>query len=254
MENRSYHMEKYRKEVKRKMKGTKGFTLIELLVVIAIIAILAAMLLPALRQAREKARQASCMSNLKQIGLAMMMYVQDYNEYFPHRSLSGSFDINKELPWNKYLNDTYIKKRKVFSCPTLPSYTKGSHPWSYWGYNSYGYNYLHIGGSYRYGYTTSPYGPPAKLPQIKNPSNTICVADSYYPRDNLPFYVLGDTYDPTFSPRIDGRHGGSGNILWCDGHGSSWLFTNRLNPWLDLGEGDDPENKPSYFDRYSARP
>src|SRR6187431_2992756 len=71
------------KEVKMKRNIQRGFTLIKLLVVIAIIAILAAILFPVFAQAREKARQTTCTSNMKNLGLAIMMYVQDYDETYP---------------------------------------------------------------------------------------------------------------------------------------------------------------------------
>ena len=94
----------------------KGFTLIELLVVIAIIAILAAILFPVFARARENARRASCQSNLKQIGLGMLQYTQDYDERMP--SVFNGAAPNKG--WVE-MTQPYVKSFQLFQCPSEPT-------------------------------------------------------------------------------------------------------------------------------------
>lgn len=91
----------------------KGFTLIELLVVIAIIAILAAILFPVFARARENARRSACQSNLKQIGLGILQYTQDYDERYPRRDTSAGANsswVGQIMP--------YVKSEQLFKCPS----------------------------------------------------------------------------------------------------------------------------------------
>lgn len=120
-------------------KSHSAFTLIELLVVIAIIAILAAILLPVFAQAREKARMAGCLSNLKQIGLAVMMYNQDYDEHYPDckswgRMWTGEWVANPSNPDSlRYMPDLltpYVKNKDVWFCPTVG---KDGAAFGFWG-------------------------------------------------------------------------------------------------------------------------
>src|ERR1043166_1332535 len=101
-------------------KSSTGFTLIELLVVIAIIAILAAILCPVFAQAREKARQSGCLSNTKQIGTAIMMYAQDYEETLPEYWDDNDSKAPNPNPlgyWHNHLQP-YIKSYNLFICPS----------------------------------------------------------------------------------------------------------------------------------------
>jgi prepilin-type N-terminal cleavage/methylation domain-containing protein/prepilin-type processing-associated H-X9-DG protein len=115
----------------------KAFTLIELLVVIAIIAILAAILFPVFAQAREKARQTSCLSNMKQIGLGFMMYKTDYDGTFPsayfHRNFNPGGGGNGYIHWSGMINP-YVKNFDLYKCPS--DVTRGWGPTCGFGPNS----------------------------------------------------------------------------------------------------------------------
>jgi prepilin-type N-terminal cleavage/methylation domain-containing protein/prepilin-type processing-associated H-X9-DG protein len=108
-------------------RARRGFTLIELLVVIAIIAILAAILFPVFAQAREAARKSACLSNTKQLGTAIMMYVQDYDETYPqayyyknNTASSNGSSSGGYVTWTVTINP-YIKNDQLFVCPSDPN-------------------------------------------------------------------------------------------------------------------------------------
>jgi len=157
----------------------RAFTLIELLVVIAIIAILAAILFPVFAQAREKARQASCLSNLKQLGTAVMLYVQDYDESYPLYSTYPS----EQLHWYDTINP-YVKaadgKSSVFFCPSVSQRLAVVNLSS-----GYAVNYLHViqyppqfnWGKQLKWYTARNDGP-ATTASLGRPADTIMIADA----------------------------------------------------------------------------
>lgn len=113
------------------MSRRTGFTLIELLVVIAIIAILAAILFPVFARAREKARQSNCLSNVKQIGLGLLMYMQDYDETFVRTSDADMVGWvatgNHYSVWYRAVGP-YVKNQQLFVCPSDTSRTSARWP------------------------------------------------------------------------------------------------------------------------------
>ena len=212
----------------------KGFTLIELLVVIAIIAILAAILFPVFARAREKARQSSCLSNVKQLELAMMMYVQDYDETFPYCMLhTGPWPSSFYWYWYDCI-EPYIKNTDVWYCPSRV--VAGT---------SYGLNrdvarYRIADGSAR------------KLAEIGRVAECILICeahgeyvswDRYAVNGYIYRYVPGSacgkdpsetTYGFAGAPDLAadwqyGRHNGGVNVGFCDGH-AKWYKGCSLRP------------------------
>ncbi len=202
----------------RNHQAKQGFTLIELLVVIDIITILSAILFPVFARARENARRASCMSNLKQWGLAQLQYAQDYDE-----TLSGGLKVESlsYVLWVDLLKP-YSKSQQLELCPSVSTNNNVDRY-----YPSYGYNYYLTGSSTF-----------VKMADIQTPAETVLFADVWNGEQNndrdrweiyYPSIMSGACstchwWEMTYNPallnygRITQRHFDGAVVCYIDGH------------------------------------
>ncbi|MBR2720495.1 MAG: DUF1559 domain-containing protein [Lentisphaeria bacterium] len=238
----------------------RRFTLIELLVVIAIIAILAAILLPALNSARERGRSASCVSNLKQLGMAAAMYVDNFDGYMVPHLMYNPDDAKKAYSYAYYTNTMYLNSPLSYICPSKERNVLGKEmPVNF--STGYGGSYFTITGSY---WTEKTAGSPAfsnyqyvppKTTQIGVPSKTIHFADSYNYTDPTIGGAAMECRKKDNGIVIYGQHSNTCNIVWCDGSVRGVKFADPLNGYAELGncDGRSAIGNGNYWDRTKIR-
>jgi prepilin-type N-terminal cleavage/methylation domain-containing protein/prepilin-type processing-associated H-X9-DG protein len=242
----------------RKIVWPKGFTLIELLVVVAIISLLAAILFPVFARARENARRASCMSNLKQIGLGFLMYTQDYDEHMPSAFLDGASGEFK-YPNGKGSTSVnswyfavypYFKNWQLLNCPSVSDVLKYDGGYKITTF-PYSYNYVKPTVSITGFDPGVDLGKPdtagASLASITNTVGTIAVVEgsaayTQFYRGTLPteadLQYSGSCLDnhgaEQYTYCLRTRHFDQINTLFVDGHVKS------MNWKTILGSATDP--------------
>lgn len=193
----------------------RGFTLIELLVVIAIIAILAALLFPVFARAREKARTASCQSNLHQLGAALAMYVGDHDERYPWDDLTIGEREGVHPTWTwRLMIFPYVRNTQVYVCPSAAELSGFDATWpDYEQTAGYALNHVHWDDDLGNGAEPPPGHTTA---EVRFPSRTVLVTE--FTGQYVISHFGTQQHGYVRSDQAGTRHSGGCNWLFCDGH------------------------------------